>query len=193
MRASKLKKEVATIAKKQIKTTAVNVPVFQVEAEKALGNIGQLQREVTRIEASMNDEMARIKDKYEKQAQPVNEKIENIFHGLHMWAEANRSRLLKGKSKTVKLSTGVILWRTTPPSVRITKVLVVIEELKQKRLRNLIRTKEEVNKEAILADPSRVKDIKGIKIKQQEEFVAKPFETEIERVEPVKKTHKRAG
>lgn len=184
-------------SKKRIKATAFPiVPATREQAEAALHNIGVRQREIIRLEAAMNDELAAVKAKYEKQAQPLNEHIENLFQGVHIWAEANRSILLKGKSKTVKLATGELSWRNTPPSVSLPRkpkaLEAVIEELKRADLGHLVRVKEEVNKEAVLDDTEAVKGIAGIKIKQREEFVAKPFESQIERAEPVKKDAKAA-
>lgn len=171
----------------RIKTDSIAAPASQAEAEKLLAEIGGLQREVMRVEHAMNDELAAIKDRHEKLAQPLNAEIDAKFSALHIWAEANRQELLKGKSKTAKLATGELLWRTTPPSVRISGGEVVLERLKQLGMNDLIRTKEEINKEAVLADPARVEGVKGITITQREEFVAKPFESQIERAEPVKK------
>jgi hypothetical protein len=54
--------------------------------------------------------------------------------------------------------------------------------LKAKGLKQYIRTKEEVNKEAILADPESVASCAWIKIEQAEDFVIVPFETELEEV-----------
>jgi phage host-nuclease inhibitor protein Gam len=181
-------------SKKRIKATAFPVvPATREQAEKLLGDIGALQRQVIKIEADMNDWLADLKAKYEKQAQPLNEEIETYFQGLHIWAEANRAVLLKGKSKTARLATGELLWRTTPPSVSLPKDQhAVIQALLRADLGHLVRTKEEVNREAVLDDPEAVKGIAGIKIRQREEFVAKPFETQIERAEPVKKEVKAA-
>ena len=175
------------MAKKRIKTLAIAVPATQEQAEKLLGDIGALQRRVVKIEAEMNDKLAIVKDEYEKLAQPLNEQIETKFQALHIWAEANRTVLLKGHSKTAKLSTGELLWRTTPPSVSLPKNQeAVVQALLRADLGHLVRTKQEVNKEAVLDDPEAVKGIAGIKIKRREEFVAKPFESQIERAEPVK-------
>ena len=49
-------------------------------------------------------------------------------------------------------------------------------------LNRLIRVKEEVNKDAILAEPETVANIKGISITQREEFIVIPFETALESV-----------
>ena len=183
------------MAKKPIKTVAIAVPSTQAEAEKLLADIGRLQRQVVKIEADMNDQLAGIKDRHEKLAQPANEQIEIKFQALHAWAEAHRSELLKGKSKTAQLSTGELLWRTTPPAVKFrrgAKIEAIIAQLEDAKLFDLVRTVKEVNKEAILADPARVADIPSIEIRQREEFVAKPFESQIERAEPVKQTAKAA-
>ncbi|MEW6330193.1 MAG: host-nuclease inhibitor Gam family protein [Pseudomonadota bacterium] len=181
-------------SKKRIKANAFPiVPATRQQAEEALQNIGTLQREIITLEAAMNDELAAIKAKYEKQAQPLNADIETYFQGLHIWAEANRAVLLKGHSKTAKLATGELLWRTTPPSVSLPKNQeAVIQALVKADLGHLIRTRQEVDKQAVLDDPEAVKGIAGIKIRQREEFVAKPFESQIERAEPVKKEVKAA-
>lgn len=183
------------MAKKQIKTTAIAVPANQAEAEQLLADIGRAQRRVVTIEARMNDLLTEIKDQHEKLAQPLNDEIETKFQALHAWAEAHRGEILKGKSKTAQLSTGELQWRTTPPAVKFkkgVKVETIVEQLKAARLFGVVRTIEEVNKELILVDPKMVADIPSIEIKQREEFVAKPFESQIERAEPVKKTVKAA-
>lgn len=183
------------MAKKPMKATAIAVPSTQAEAERLLADIGRLQRQVVKIEADMNDELAAIKDRHEKSAQPANEQIEAKFQALHAWAEAHRHELLKGKSKTAQLSTGELLWRTTPAAVKFkkgVKVETVVAQLEAAKLFDLVRTVKEVNKELILADTTRVAGISSLEIKQREEFVAKPFESNIERAEPVKKTVKAA-
>jgi phage host-nuclease inhibitor protein Gam len=175
----------ATATKQRKKTAALPVPKTAEEAELLLADIGRAQRQVSTIENRMNDRLAKIKQEFEEQAKPLNDEIEEKFAALHAWAESNKENLLKGKAKTAKLATGELSWRTTPPSVSIRNQKVVLEILKQRGLNALIRSKDEVNKEAILADPSQVKDIKQIVVKQREEFVAKPYESAIEKVETI--------
>jgi len=56
----------------------------------------------------------------------------------------------------------------------------VIETLKRLGLGRFVRTKEEVNKEAILANPKAVAGVAGIKVVQGiEDFAVTPFEIEI--------------
>lgn len=173
-------------ATKRIKTETLPVPATQAEAEQLLQDIGDLQREVGRLEADMNDQLSRVKQGYEDQAKPLNQQIEAKFAALHAWAEAHRGELLAKGGKTAKLATGEVSWRTTPPSVSLRQPGVVIETLKRLGLGRFVRAKEEVNKEAILSEPDAVKGVAGITIGQKEEFVAKPFSSEIERAEPAK-------
>ncbi|EPC4825652.1 host-nuclease inhibitor Gam family protein, partial [Salmonella enterica] len=88
----------------------------------------------------------------------------------------------KGGSKTANLITGEVAWRTKPDSVSIKGVELVLETLKKLKLDRFIRRKEEVNKDAILADKKAVENIKGISIVSGKEvFSITPFEQEIEK------------
>ena len=173
---------------KKTQALVVAVPKTQAEAEQLLGDIGRMQRVVSGIELRMNDQLSEIKTAHEQEAQPYNAEIDAAFAALHAWAEAHREELLRAGGKTAHLATGDLSWRRTPPSVRVTKPDVVVEALKRLGLGDFVRTKEEVNKEAVLADPSAVKAVKGITVTQREEFVARPFESEIEKAEPAKAT-----
>jgi len=171
--------------KTKIKTEALNlkVPQNRQEATEYIAEIGRLQRERERIQAAMNDEIAAIKQRYEEQARPMADDIRQLTDGIHTWCEANRQELTHGgKVKTANLSSGEVRWRVRPPKVNLRNIPGVIEALKSLKLIRFIRTKEEINKEAILAEPEAVEHIKGISITQGEDFVIVPFETELEEV-----------
>ena len=169
----------------RIKTEAAAV-AFQnrEEVNEAIAQIGEAQRERARIEAAMNDELALIRARYEEQAAPHAAVIKEFRNGIQIWAEANRIELTReGRTKTVKLAAGEISWRTRPPRVLIRGEGIVLGALKSLGLDRFIRTKEEVDKNAILADPDAVNGVKGISLAQGEDFVIKPFATEIEEVQ----------
>lgn len=177
----------ATPAKAQrIKTPAVNAPMSRADAETAIKRIGERQQQIKRIEADLNDKINALKAEAQEQITPLNEEIQGDFQGLHVYAEANRSDLLKGRSKTVKLGAGDMGWRINPPKCQIRGQDAVVEALERQGLSEAVRIRKEVNKEAVINDPDRYRDIKGITIKQTEEFFVKPHETELERVEVVK-------
>lgn len=159
------------------------VPQHRDEVIEAIAEIGRLQRERTRIEASMNDELAKLREGWEQQAAPHLERIKELSRGIQLWCEVHRDLLTQGgKVKYAKLASGEIKWRMTPPKVVIRAVENVLEYLRKAGLNHLIRLKEEPNKEAILAEPDAVAGIKGITISQKEDFVIRPFETELEEI-----------
>jgi phage host-nuclease inhibitor protein Gam len=158
------------------------VPQTREAAIEAIAEIGRRQRERDRIQAAMNDELAGIKQRYEEQAAPHNDAIAQLSRGVRTWCEANRDALTGGKSKSASLPSGDVKWRMRPPKVVLRAVDSVIEALKQLGLGRFVRVREEVNKEAILADPEAVAHVRGITITQGEDFVIVPYETELEEV-----------
>jgi len=174
-----------SLAARRLKLDATPHPVPQTqdEAVAAIAEIGVHQRERTRIETQMNDELARIREGWEKKAAPHQEAIKELQKGVQIWCEANRERLTQGgKVKYAHLASGEIKWRMTPPKVVIRAIENVLDYLRMAGLDRLIRTREEVNKEAILTEPETVANIKGISITQREEFIVIPFETALESV-----------
>lgn len=170
-------------ARKRIKTDAIEyVCMSREEANAAVAQIGNLQRERETIQTAMNSEIATITDSYEERAHPLGETIKMLSRGVQAWAEVHRTDLLKGGGKTVKLASGKLSWRTRPPSVAVRGAALVIAALKRLGLRRFIRSKEEVDKEAILKEPAAVVDVKGISIDQGEDFVIVPIETELEEI-----------
>lgn len=172
------------MGKKKTKIDASTVPVPQDdgEAESHMAEIGTRQRQIERIDTEMNEEIAKIRAKHEKKAKGHADRIAALVYGLEIWAATNRKRLTHNeKTKTVTLPSGLIKWRMTPDKVNLRGIDdVVIPALKKAKLDRFIRLKEEVNKEAILADPDAVKDIKGISITKVEEFVVEPHKVELE-------------
>lgn len=171
--------------KTRLKTpaVAVTVPQSRDSAAQSVAEIGRLNRDLARLAADMNDELATVKARHEETAEPIRLKIEALTTGVQTWAEANRDALTQhGKVKTAALTTGEIAWRLRPPSVRVTGAEAVLDELRRLGLKRFIREKEEVNKEAILNEPEAVAHVPGISISQGEDFVVVPFEAELAEV-----------
>ncbi len=142
--------------------------------------IGNKQREIIRIETRMNDKIAEITDSHKGDITQIQLEIQGMTTAVQTWCEANRDSLLKKGLKTANLITGEVSWRFNPPSVSLRKIDDVLANLKEKGLERFIRVKEEVNREAILADPKAVADVAGVTIKSGNEyFEIKPFEVDI--------------
>jgi phage host-nuclease inhibitor protein Gam len=163
------------------------VPQSREEASAFLTAIGTAQRERDRIEADMNDTIAKLTVEGNAKAEVHKALIEGHTKGLQVWAAANRKVLTEdGKTKTVVLATGEIAWRMYPPKVnfkRGLKVEDIIKTIKALRLKSFLRAKVEINKEAMLADPEKANSIEGVTVGSKgEEFYVKPAETALEEV-----------
>ncbi len=102
---------------------------------------------------------------------------------MHTWCEAHRDELTQGgKVKYHDFPSGHVAWRMRPPRVVVRNLEKVLEALRTLGLSQFIRVKEEVNKEAVLAEPDVVAQVRGISIAQEEDFGITPFETKLEEV-----------
>jgi phage host-nuclease inhibitor protein Gam len=174
--------KVATAPKTRIKAKAqADVPQNNGEAAADIKRIGELQRDLARTQADMNDAIAKITAQYQPHIEKTSNDLKRLQEGVQAYCEAHRSELTSdGKVKTANLVTGEVQWRQRPPSVSVRGVDAVIEALKRLGLGRFVRTKEEVNKEAILNEQEAVKGVAGISIVSGvEDFVITPFEQEV--------------
>jgi len=170
------------MAKAKLKSKAqIAVPQSRDEVAADIRQLGDLQRELLRTETLMNDKIAAIVADNQPLIDAVNLRIQNLQEGVQAYAEAHREELTSnGKVKFANLVTGVVKWQKRPPSVSVRGADTVIATLKRLGLGKFVRTKEEINKEAILNEPEQVSGVAGIKIvKDVEDFVIEPFEQEV--------------
>lgn len=167
--------------KKKIKSAARIIAQSQADVDAAISHIGEATRELARIEADMGDEIAGIKERWEKKAEPLRTRIDALKDAVQGWCEANRNLLTRdGKVKFFNFSTGLVQWRMTPPAVAIRGVDAVLELCRKTGLTKFIRQKEELNREAMLAAPDEAKKLAGVSISNHEEFIIEPFEIALE-------------
>lgn len=164
-------------------TSTVQACQSKADAMRDIKTIGDLQRELGRIEADINDQIADLTKKAAPRIEQLRERLVELQAGVQTWCEANRVEIC-GKGKSANLVTGEVSWRQRPPSVSLPrakdKVEALIQLLRAKGLTGFVRSKDEINKDAILADKDKVKDIKGIKVVTGvEDFVITPFEVEV--------------
>ncbi|EHK5236349.1 host-nuclease inhibitor Gam family protein [Salmonella enterica] len=170
-------------SKSRLKAAAASyTPQSKEQVSVDIKKIGDIQRELTRIETDTNDQIAVIMNQNTPKIEALRAELDVLQKGVQTWCEANRSSITKGDSKTANLITGEVAWRKKPDSVSLKGVEIVIETLKKLKLDRFIRRKEEVNKDAILADREAVKGVTGISIVSgKETFSITPFEQEIEK------------
>ncbi|MBI2770025.1 MAG: host-nuclease inhibitor Gam family protein [Burkholderiales bacterium] len=172
------------------KKKAAAVPQTREEAQSWITLLGQEQRALDAKRAVMNEAIAAVTANYATELDIGAAEVERLLEGVAAWCEAHKADLTSnGKVKTVNLITGEVKWKIDPPSVKFKKGLnteKAIEFIKECGFANewpadlFLRTKEEVNKEAILsATPEQLETLKaGGKIKvirDSETFTVTPF------------------
>ncbi len=166
------------------------VPQSLRDAANFIARIGELQRQVRTIELETNERIENIKAEAADRAEPLIRGIKELRDSVYFFAATHEDELtLQGKRRTIDVSAGTLGWRTTPPAVRITNTKEVLAALNSLGLRQFIRTREEIDKQAMLKDPQTASQVPGVSISQREEFVIVPAETDI--VETKKLTRKR--
>ena len=172
------------MARPKAKTAGANLPVPQTDADarEAIRALGDLNRQVLRLETEMNDAIAALQQKYGDQVAPLREAAQVRIEGLRIFAEANRDRLTGGgKVKFHRFATGEISWRQKPAKGTIRGTEAVIAAIRALGLgARFLREKIEINKEAMREDPFTATAISGVAIGSDgEDFIVEPFETEL--------------
>lgn len=172
--------------KSKTKTAAAggSVPQSRDQANEMIARIGYLTRASQRIETDMNEQLASIKNQFGLQAEPLAMEIKALTNGLAVWCEANRLDLVgKGGGKTAVFAAGEVSWRSRPPRVTLRdKVATVIARIRALGLADrFLRVTEEIDKEALRADPEAARAIDGVRIGSAgEDFIVRPFEADLE-------------
>ncbi|MCX7258010.1 MAG: host-nuclease inhibitor Gam family protein [Polaromonas sp.] len=162
---------------------ATRVPQSKTDCAADIKVLGDVQRQFERSRAEMNDAIAHIAQKFQPVLEAQQTHMTALQTGIQTFCEANRAQLCEGSGKTANLVTGEVSWRQRPPSVSIRGADSVIETLHRMNLSRFVRTKLEVNKEAMLNEPDAVRGIAGISVVTGvEDFSITPFALEVEAV-----------
>lgn len=168
------------------KALAVAVPQSKDACAADIRALGDMQREFERQRGAMNDAIAALTADAQPMLAALSERITTLQTGIQTWCEANRVALCgEGDrlGKTANLVTGEVSWRQVPPSVQVRGADTVIDRLIVLGLDRFVRVREEVNKEAVLAEPDAVRGIPGLSVVTGvENFSITPFEVQAEAV-----------
>lgn len=168
--------------KKNLKTKALKTIEDAAEAES---RISELIRMLFAHENAFAEEHERLNKNEEALTDPLRQEIIMLGKSIYDFAEKNRDELTQnGKKKTVTmpLKAGLLQWYRTPSSVKIENAKEVLGRIKTLGFKQFIRTKEEINKEALLEDEALARTINGVTITSQEKFAIRPIGVK-ERVE----------
>ncbi len=158
---------------KKTKALAIPAPQSKDECIAMITELGNCQREVTREETHMNDLIAAAREESAEKTTHARERMAQLESAIQAWCETNRHDLTGGgKVKHADLIAGMVYWRTAPPSVRVTNAAKVIAALRGAGYIDFIRSKQEIDKDAMLANPERAREITGVTIKSVGETFA---------------------
>lgn len=154
--------------------------IAEVNREAAEEAFARYNNCVSRLEVQqgkMNSEITAVKEKYETNISKLQDEKDEAFEMLQAYAESN-PELFQDK-KSLDFTHGTIGFRTGMPKLSPRKGFKwpAVFELVKQRLTKYIRTKEEVDKEALLADRNvladQLKDV-GLEVVQDETFYVAP-------------------
>lgn len=154
------------------------VPQTRDEAVFTIRRIGELRQAVATHKAHADQIVRLAGEKLEADTKELLEELGQHERGLQTYCEANRNTLTQeGKVKFHEFGTGRVNWRSRPPRVSVRAIEQVIEACKKLGLSMFVRTKEEINKEAMLADADKARLVPGVTISTEgEDFVIEPAE-----------------
>lgn len=160
------------------------------ELDSALLELGKAQAELQKQEASMNEEIQLITDKYSEKTAECSGTVATIEDAIESFCSKNKDEFDETRSRV--LNHGKVGFRTNPPSVKqlnkkwkVESSLAFIKKLFGKKY---LREKTELDKAAILADYAAEKlndeDLAGagLRIEQEESFSIEANWTEIKNV-----------
>lgn len=153
----------------------------QDEVAMAIKQIDDLEREQVRLTTLQADEKAAVDEKYTAQLTALKEQVKPLQKAVQAYCESRRLELTNGgKQKTAYFTTGEGQWRAKPPAVVTKGIDGIWESLRNLGLFRFIRTKKELNKETVLAEPEVARSISVVTIREGvEEFVIKPNDEEV--------------
>ena len=159
--------------------------VKQDEMEQAFADYASADARMQKINATMDVEFTRIREKYQDELSKLQEKKEKTFDLLQAYAIENKDELFAGK-KSLVTAYGVIGFRAGTPKLKTLKGFTwgVVTNLLQEFLPGYVRTVSEPAKDKLLADRdnSEVASLYrkvGVCVVQEETFYVKPKKEEI--------------
>jgi phage host-nuclease inhibitor protein Gam len=167
------------MATKRIKLTQT---ITRDRAEHILGELAQLILLRNKATTAMDRKVTEIRADYETKLADLGTQIEEKTELLSMWAANNPDEFPKGQ-KSVEMVHGRLGFRTGTPKLktRMRKTWdKVLDTLGAMGLQDLIRTKQETNKERIIADylqgalPLATMMEIGVEVVQEESFFVEP-------------------
>lgn len=166
------------------KSKVVIEEITETELEQKLSEYANLQNTLRQIEGELNQKITNLRDKYQDKVETLKAQSDDIFTVIQVWAERNRALFEKKRSK--ELHHGKIGFRTGTPKAKTKKgfTWASVLELAREFAPAFVRTKDEVDKESLIAkreeaEVAAILPRLGVEIVQDESFFIDLKEEEI--------------
>jgi len=168
------------MSKNRITKSVKPVITSKEEAEATLGEVAKLQIEINGYVQKINEAINAARIEHEAAIAAASAKLDVKVLHLGTWAKANPSEF--GDKRSIEFLHGTIGYRKGNPSVTQLRGHTVDETIETLKIDapEFIRTKEEIDKEAILAadakgelEAGELADY-GLQISQTEKFYVEP-------------------
>lgn len=168
----------ATTRKKKTIITGVTAE----EANEALAAYAKATARTAKINAEMDLQFAKIREKYATELTSLENEREGAFDTLQAYATENQEELF-AKKKSLDMVHGTIGFRTGNPKLKPLKKFTFAAALElmktNKDMAPYIRTVEEINKEKLIAERDteglpKLMESCGLSVVQEETFFVEP-------------------
>lgn len=182
------------MAKKKESVLIVGYEYRFEDLPTALGKLGDLQRERESIVSDYDSRISKLQAELAEQTEKLDKEIKKISQSIKFFMDANKSAYISEDKKTLKLETGDISYRKGKQSVKTRSseklindilgkngLLKAKETFVKKASSVFLRTKLELDKDAILNNPTVAVNVTGVELEDGvERFYLKPYSTSTE-------------
>lgn len=141
---------------KRRKAAAVDAPQTMAEALALADRYVALEQAAARAQAFLDKQIADAKSTHAITMETIEPQLQTAFAGLRSWYAANAAELTKGKRRSIELGPVVLGERTGMPKLKLPKgmkadaALAWLKGLRWTGVTGFIRTKDELDKEAMI-------------------------------------------
>ena len=142
------------------------------QAEGTMAEIAALDRKLSALTVAMNKELDAAKEKAAQAAAPLAARRKELESGLAVFATLNRKELFPDGVKSLDLGFGLIVFRASTKIVQQSNINaeMTLERLRKFKFLDGIRTKEEVNKDAMTAWTDEKLETVGLRRQKSDGF-----------------------
>lgn len=133
------------------KSRTASKPITPGRADIRLRTIRKVDLDIVRLEAALSNQLAEVKGRYTNDLGPLRRKRQRLLERLVTACQKARRHLFPDDSQTLKLGSGQISWRTSPPSIQIPDDVPEEETSEElpRALRRYVRVKRSLDRQAL--------------------------------------------